>query len=283
MANIPAVSTSPISFVDGNGKQYSIPLVFIAYASGVPTVVNWPSWNGLSSALQGSITTWLGVLDAQGFITPLPPPAAGPAFTVAAVATGAVGNDITINFNSTDATTGALNVTVSTTQTYTGLNYAADAANSIEQVLGTSATNGTQPGLAYVSTAPTSAPTVTSNPVAFVIPAGGTVYEFAVPNTNGVLTASNDSTNADAGLITAAIANVNSTAGTFDLTLAWIKNVPSVTTANLTSSFAYLITVTAPPSGFGPMPATPSTITLSGGANPAATPAASASATVISG
>jgi hypothetical protein len=285
MANIFAVSSAPISFVDGNGKQYSIPLSFISYASaaGAPTVSpNWPSWSRLSSTLQQAITTWLGVLNTQGFITPAPPSPASPAFTATAAAVGSTGNDISIMFNSQNAD-GSLNVTVSTTQKYSGLNYASGAANSIEQVLGTTATNGAEPGLAFVSTVPTAAPTATANPVSFTILGGGTNYELDLPGSNGVLTASANPTNADAGLITAAVSNVNSSAGTFDLTLSWSKTVASVTPAAMQSNFGYLISVAAPVGGFGPTPAAPSGITLAGGADATSALAVAASATVISG
>jgi hypothetical protein len=281
MANISALGSAPVSFLDANGKQYFIPLAWISYTSATasPAVASgWPGWGtAFALAQQSSVATWVGLLATEGFINPAPVPPALPAFTIAAKAVGAAGNDITISFNSQN-TDGSLNVTVSTTQIYTGLDYDPGNTNSIEELLGTSAINGTQPGLAYVGTKLTTAPAV-AGATRFTQPGGVGSFQFSL-GTAGVLLPAKNPTSSDAGLITATIANV--VGNTFDLTLAWSKTVASVTPATLGSNFDYLITVTAPASGFGGAPAVPSTVTLVGGANASSNPAIAASATVIS-
>jgi hypothetical protein len=290
MTTIAALGSGPVGFVDANGKQYSIPLSFISYSSaaGTPAISSsWPGWNPApaptspAQSEQSVIGNWVSLLGTLGLISPAPLPPASPSFTVTAASPGSAGNDITINFTTLN-NDGTLNVTVSTTQVYKGLNYDAAAANAIETVLGTTPSNGTAPGLAYVSGTPNAVPNATSGAVNFTANAG--TYEFDLPGTtSGVLTASNNPTSADAGLITAAISNVNTTDGTFDLTLSWSKPATSVTPATLGSQFSYLITVAAPSGGFGPAPAVPSSVTLVGGANASSSAAAAASATVISG
>jgi hypothetical protein len=281
MANISALGSAPVSFLDANGKQYFIPLAWISYtsATGSPAVAPlWPGWGTTAASAQKSaVATWVGLLATEGFINPAPVPPALPAFTITAHAVGATGNDITISLNSQNPD-GSLNVTVSTTQIYTGLNYDPAKTNSIEELLGTNATNGTQPGLAYVGTKLTAVPAA-AGATKFTQPGAGKPFQFLL-GTGGVLLPTNSPTDNDAGLITATIANV--VGDTFDLTLAWSKTVTNVTPATLGSSFAYLITVKAPASGFGSTPAVPSTVTLVGGANASSNPAIAASATVIS-
>ena len=284
MANISALGGGPISFVDAYGKQYSIPLCFVSYASATGAPVVASSWGGWTlpnaNALQTNINGWLSMEATLGFILPAPVPPALPAFTITAVAQGSTGNDITIAFNSQN-TDGSLNVTVSTTQFYPGLNFTSGDPQNIETVLGTTAGGGSEPGLAFVSTPPAGAtplPTATTGAVGFSLV--GADYVFDLPGTAAVLTASDDTT--DAQHITATIGNIQSGPSTFDLTLSWSKTVTNVTPATLGSNFSYLISVAAPPAGFGAIPPVPSSITLVGGADTSSSAAAKATATVIS-
>jgi hypothetical protein len=229
MANIPAQGSAPVSFVDTYGNQYSIPLPWVSYPSqtGTPTVAaSWPGWAApLAQAQQAAVAASLTGLATQGLITAPLVPAALPSIVITAQTPGLIGNDISVTFNSVNPD-GSLNVTVSTTQKYPGLTYATGQPNYIETVLGSSTP---APGLAYVDTPPAGLPTATSAPVAFTQPSSppNSPYQFELPGTNGILFASNNPTSSDAGLITAAIANVDTTAETFDLTLAWSKTSPA--------------------------------------------------------
>ncbi len=286
MANISALGSGPVSFLDGNGKQYSIPLMFISYpsATGAPAVAsNWPGW-GAAPALaeQSVVNNWVGLLGTLGFMEPAPLPPALPSFIITANTPGVAGNAITVEFVSQD-TSGNLTVTVSTTQTYTGLTYTGTPTSTlIQTVLGSATSSSTQP-LAYVSADSTTLPTATSGPVAFAAPSAGANYVFDF-GTHGELTANYQPTNSDAQYLSASISNVNSTAESFDLTLSWSKTVTGLTPATLGAAFSYLINVAPPPGGtYGTNPTVPSTIVLVGGAaaSGSAAPIA-ASATVIS-
>jgi hypothetical protein len=274
MASSPAIGSAPISFVDGKGRQYSMPLSFISFASAgaAPDVSSWLGWAG-ASAEQAAITQWVATLVAQNLITPLNVPAPALLFTLTAASPGAAGNDITVKFNSVNQD-GSLNVTVSTQQVYSNL-----TVSSVETVLGLTASGGTNPVLAYVS-----APFTTLPPNMAVTPFTATPpapYGLTIPGSgNGALTASYMNTNAQAAYITAEITASDPVNEVFTLTLAWTNTVSSVTPATLGSAFSYLLNVTPGP-GTG-MPAVPSTVTLVGGAAPSSSPAVAASAPVLS-
>lgn len=274
MASSPALGNAPISFVDGSGKQYSMPLSFITFATAgsPPDLSSWPGWTGMP-AEQAAITQWVSTLVAQNLVTPQTVPAPALLFTLAAASPGVAGNDITVKFNAVN-TDGSLNVTVSTTQVYPNL-----TTSSVETVLGLTATGGTAPGLAYVS-----APFLTLPPnmaATQFAPTPAGPYGLTIPGTgNGALTASNPSTSSDAAYITAAITASDPVNEVFTLTLGWTNTVSSVTAANLGSAFSYLLTVTLGP-GTG-TPAIPSSVTLVGGAAASSSPAVAASAPVLS-
>jgi hypothetical protein len=171
-----------------------------------------------------------------------------------------------------------MDVTVTVAQVYPGLSY-----TSIATVLGSTAANGTQPGLAYVSTPMTGMPP-SAGVFAFTAAAAGDPFECALAP-GGVLSPSNSPTDTDAGLITAAISAIDLTVipNSFTLTLAWTKSATNVALSALGAEFGYVLTVSPPAGGFGPVPAAGSSIALIGGTDPSATPATSAGATVISG
>lgn len=264
MTTIPALGGGPLTFVDATGKQFSIPLLFVTFPTAPGTPV-------LGGPLAGNLeaTTWLSYLNQQGLVTAGSSPTNPPAFSIAARDAGSAGNDITIAFSNIQLDTAnpsqtKLDVTVATTQTYPGLTTA-----SIVTLLGTAPLAGSQPGLAYVGTPPTALPAATSAAAAFT----GSPLAYAIPGTDGILLATHatPAEAADAALLTGAIAAA--TAAKFTLVLAWTKTAAGVALADLNATFAYLISVTAPPGpgGFAHPPAA-GTVTLQGGSDPTSTP-----------
>lgn len=282
MASLQAQGGAPVSFLDANGVQYSIPLALITFpsATGTPTAAAWLS--AQPAALQPLVNAWLQSLAGQGLLTASAVPAAPPAFSIAARDPGFAGNDITVTFANvvpnvaTPAQTVA-DVTVSTTQVYNGLTLA-----TIATVLGTTAGGGTQPGLAYVSnvnTVATALPVATTAPENF--PATPTPVQLAIAAASGnAFTLIACHQEADASRLQASISNVDTTRNSFTLTLTWSKFAAAVPLASLSTQFGYVLTVTPPQGGFAYPPAAGST-TLLGGTN--ATPATVAQAVVVAG
>lgn len=278
MANTSSLGGGPISFVDGDGIQYAIPLPWVSFPpppAVAPDASFWPGWLGAAGSQKTSIGTWITGLGTQGLLSTGAAPPNPPAFSIAALAPGAGGNDITMAFTAVHAD-GTMDVTVTVQQVYPGLTY-----TSIATVLGTTAANGTEPGLAYLSAVLTGLPAAGVLP--FTAAAAGDPFECAVAP-GGVLSPSNDPTNVDAGLITAAISAVDTVVipNSFTLTMAWSKSATNVALSALGTAFGYVLKVNAPASGFGPLPAAGSSVTLLGGTDPSATPATNAGATVIS-
>jgi hypothetical protein len=278
------VGGSPVSFVDGNGKQFSVPLTYISFpaAGGAPVLASWPGWGTGASATQdaASFAAWVTSLVGQSILESgaVPPPP--PAFTVAAAHPGSTGNDITVSFGAVTpgatpaATTVA--VTVSTQQVYALT--LSDPVTGIAAMIGTAPGGGSKPGLAYLATPPTQLPSD-----APASPFSGSPAQWSlVGSGGGLLQATVDG--ADAAHIMASITGAQGAA--FTLTLTWSKTQTVALTA-LTGAgnpFAYLVTFTAPPGGIVNPPAAQSSITLLGGADPATTtsPATTAQATVVS-
>ncbi len=277
---------SPISFVDVNGTQYAIPLPWIIFGSAGPSSAGWPGWSGTGvptpAGLQPSqINSWLGTIAAQGLITAGAPPPNPPAFTVVARDPGSSGNDIVMTFSAIHPNTpnNTADVTVTATQIYAGL-----TITSIQAVLGTPTVPGSEPGLAVVGTPLATLPSATAptlfssdptNPPRFAVPSSG----------GGILLPAHDAATetADAGLIAASITSVAAGPGTFTLTLTWTKSVAGIPASALGGSFGYVLTVTPPAGGFGPLPAANTRVTLLGGTDHSNIVATAATATVISG
>jgi len=273
MANIPCLGGAPVSFIDASGNQYFIPLPYVSFpappAAAIPAIsAQWPGWLAAGAAAQqNTVNGWVGALAIEGYLAAGSPPAS-PAFALAARDAGSAGNDISITFgniapNTATPPSTTADVSVTTTQVYKGLTVA-----SVETVLGATALGGTQPGLAFVGSPFTTLPDAVSPAQNFVI--SGTNYEFAVPGSGGgILVPTNDATNPDAGLITVAITDIDTTAETFTLTLGWTKPAApplNVALSALASTFGYVLTVT-PPAGGYQLPPAAGTYTLVGGAD----------------
>jgi hypothetical protein len=282
MANLSSNGGSPITFVDAGGAQYSLPLTFVSFttAGGVPSVAGWPGWAGKAGPELAGITGWVAYLGGLGFLLPniTPPPAS--AFTISARDAGAAGDDIKITFgtvtpNSATPSATTVDVTVATSQIYNGLTIA-----TIGKILGTAPLGGSAPGLAYVTTPPTTLPTA-----AAAANFTGTPLQYELPGSGGILEPTHDAATeaADAALLQAAVSNVDSGAGTFTLTLSWSKTHSALPLNSLAATFAYLVTITPPTGGFVSAPAANSSVSLSGGIDPTLIPPSPAGITIAPG
>ncbi len=279
---------SPISFVDGNGAQYAIPLPWITFGSAGPSSATWPGWtgpagsganaSGPNGSLETNINNWLGAIAVQGLLTAGAPQPNPPAFTVAARDSGSTGNDIVMTFSAIHPNTpnNTADVTVTVTQIYAAL-----TITSIQTVLGTQTVRGSEPGLAVVGTPLASLPSATAPMLFSADPTNPPRFAVGV----GILLPTHDAATekADAGLIAASITSVAAAPGTFTLTLTWTKSVTGIPASALGASFGYVLTVTPPAGGFGPLPPANTSVTLLGGTDSSNIAATAATATVISG
>jgi hypothetical protein len=276
MATRPVLGGSPVSILDGSGKQLEIPLNLLSFGSSGVDASGWPGY----VANKPLVDAWLKSLVQRQLLRPGDAAAAAPALTIKARDKGSEGNTITVAFSNVsppaavpgDTTT---DVTVTVTQTWPGLTVA-----TIIDHLGTTATNGDQPGLAFLKNATVALPAVGS--AAF----SGAPTSWAPAKQDGsagpafTLNARNPD-DADGVAPRGKISAVNVGAGTFTLELSWQKSAAAVKLSNLGTVFAYVITVAAAGPAFAP-PA-PGLVTLIGGADASSSPAAAAQATVLAG
>jgi hypothetical protein len=283
MANLRVQGGAPVSICDSNGNQYVVPLSLLAFSPTGSLVAD--SWlNGLSSAHKATLSpllaAWLQNLAGQGLINPSAMSVSPPAFVAAARDLGSQGNNIKVVIanvapNGPVPSQTAVDVTISTTQTYAGL-----SLSSISGVLGTKTTAGTQPGLAQVSNVGTALPTATTAPLSF----GGTPAQLAVPAASGAaftLVPTHPETNAS--LVQVAISAVDTTKNVFTMTLTWTLSANQLALASLASEFGYLVSITPPAGGFA-YPPSAATYVLQGGTDAhSGIPATAAQAVVVAG
>ena len=273
MAKSPAIFSGPIEIMDvSSGKQVALPLSDVFFLG---TQIN----------AQGTIYTnnkkafddFLGHLVKTGAITAGPPPPTQPVMVVKAKTPGSSGNAVLLEFKNFD--TGAnpkFDAAVSETDTYTSLQ-----PDKVQTVLGSTASNGSRPGLVFV---PGTAPAATAIPKAGVYTlAGATAATADIPLNTGSGTAFKvqaKGDGADGALTSVEIKDVDTTASTFTLVATWKKAAAAkIAPADIGTTFAYEITV-APPQGAAAVgtPA-PGAFTLSGGADAGSSSAASATIT----
>jgi hypothetical protein len=277
MATRPVLGGSPISILDGSGKQLEIPLNLLSFGTGGVDASGWPGY----VANKPLVDAWLKSLVQRQLLRAGDAPAAAPALLIKARDKGSEGNTITIAFSNVSPPAPApgdttVDATVTVTQTWPDLT----VASIIEQI-GTTATNGSRPGLAILKNATVVLPAVGSGP--FVTGASTSWAPGKQDGTAGVaftLNARNPD-DADGVLPRGKISAVNLGAGTFTLELSWQKTALGVKLNKLGDAFAYVITVAAAGSGFAP-PA-PGLVTLIGGSDATASPATNAQATVLAG
>ena len=282
MVNIPALGGSPVAFTDINGNQREIPLSQLYFDTHGINATNWPPYY----SYKPTVDSWLAYLVAQGLLVPGTQPAGKPALVIAAREAGAAGNAVTVTFaNPTpnaDPKAATVDVTVTARQSWSLL-----TATSLETVLGTGPTTGTQPGLVFL-TGP--APAAGTIPVEGTVKATGSPAEFAIPKqgdgTAFTLEAlfNSDADAADAALLTVTVADVDAALGSFSLIVDWTKSQKAVSLDDLLNKnpFAFLVSFAAPDGGLiGPPNA--GTIALQGGADTSPTGALTATATALMG
>ena len=273
MASYQALGTGPVTFLDGNQSQKSIPLSAIYFDGSSPNATLWPEWT-TTPANQGLITALLTQLVQQGLLVPGPTPVSQPALTITAAEPGAPGNSIQVKFSSPNTSVNPPTITaeVSAIETYPGLTLA-----TLEAALGNSAATAT--GVIFLSGGPTAVmPVAQSNPIT----AGGTLNIVDATSTTVFTVEAVDQVPLanDTG-IQLAVSAVTATA--FTLTASWDSGPKVVTMAELTNPaqnpFQTLVSFTAPTNG--PLPAA-GTLVLLGGAPATSSPPAAASVVALS-
>jgi hypothetical protein len=274
MASYQAVGTGPVAFVDGNMKQWEIPLSAIYFDSNGVQGSGWAGYVLNNSIVDAVLKQCV----EEGLLTPGTQAPAPVAFTMTAVNAGTEGNQITVTFSNPQAAPapGTVTVEVSVTEVYSGLTPA-----TVGNVLGTTAAPGS--GLVFVSAS-------TSNmPVAFTGTLKGVAsFDCVVPDAGGdaggAFTVAAASQSADAANIQIQVQPDTPPAQTFTLTAVWSKTAANIAVETLgsgaTNPFAAQVTfggITAA----SPLPAA-GTITLQGGAGATSSAAVAATASVSS-
>jgi hypothetical protein len=268
-----ALATGPVSFLDANSNQQEIPLSAISFGPNGPDASSWSNYPANSALIQ----QLLQQLVQQGLLTPDLKVAPSAALSITATEAGTTGNVIQVTISNVSTTANTMTVAVSATEVYPGLTTA-----TIGDVLGTSA--ATANGLVYLQSNNNQPPANFSQSTS-----SGPGFTYAVPEaadstkTAFTVAAVDSADAADAANISVSVAPDPSPATTFTLTASWAKSVANVTLATLTTAatnpFGLLVTFTVPPGGSLPAPGT---VTLQGGATASSTPAAPATATVLS-
>jgi hypothetical protein len=266
-----ALATGPVSFLDANSNQQEIPLSAISFGLNGPDASTWPNYAANSALIQ----QLLQQLVNQGLLTPDVQAAPSAALTIIANEAGTTGNVIQVTISNVSTSANTMTVAVSATEVYPGLTTA-----TLGDALGTSA--ATANGLVYLqSTNPQQPGNFTQST------SSGPDYTYAVPEpapstATAFTLAAVDSSDADAANISVSVVPDPTPATTFTITAGWTKSQDNVTVATLTNAatnpFGLLVNF-AP--GSGSLPA-PGTVTLQGGATANSTPAAKATATILS-
>jgi hypothetical protein len=275
MAKSPAIINGPVEVMEPNsGKLLSLPVSDIYFEDS-----QIKAQGSLYTANQSLFDAFLAHLVKSGAVTPGPQSPTKPVMVLKAKTAGSTGNTILAVFSNFDSGTNPkFDATVSETDTYLAL-----TPGTLQTILGTTASNGTRPGLVF---APGAAPASTAVPKAGVyamaITAPATAATVDIPLNSGAGTAFQLQAKADGadGALTAVeIKDVDATARSFTLVATWKKTpAAKVLPADLSSTFSYEIEVT-PPEGAAAV-GTPAagSVLLSGGADASA--AVKATATV---
>lgn len=256
MAAIGVIALGPVEFTDA-GDQFVIPLSLLSFDAMGALEIDWPHY----AAHKAVLDPWLAYLKRSGALRPAPQPPPAAALVITAAAPGSTGNDIAIEFSDVDETAGTLTATLTQRDEYAGLTPA-----TVAGVLGTTAKNGSRSGLIFVSSSggPTQ-PANGSYPLT-----GGPKYTADLSDAQGgkAFTVRSRADDSEAANTTVEISKADDPAapGTFTLTAVWRKQVTGIKPGDLQSSFAYEVTVDAPPGGQLLTPA-PGTITLRGGSD----------------
>lgn len=286
-----ALGNVPLEYTDANGKQISIPLSALKFTNGQLSVDSskWPTPSG-SATLPGFVTSMLTNLAQQGVIVPAPVPSPKPAMAVTAKDPGSAGNNIVLTFAVTtpnlDPTQVKFSMTVTETNTYTGLSLTPAAKTYVETVLGSDTVTSPSPGLAHVihaSLGATGTPALPS-PATFKVnnpPSPKARLDVKSTDATPKLLFTLEAKKAGKDGELTSVLSVGANAGDatlFDLSIQWTKQVNNLTLANVaanTGALSYEVAVAAPSSGIFSIPQANS-VQLSGGADGASPTAASA-------
>ena len=266
MADTPATAMGPLEFTD-EGRQFVIPLSALYFDSGALKTSS-PLYAKHKHALDG----WLNYLQSNGLVTPAPVAPPAPAMVITAADTGSTGNDIVISFSNVhedQSHNTVFDATLTHIDTYAGL-----AADTVADVLGTSPTNGSRPGLVYVSSGGTpTQPENGSYPMSGGPPAEVDISDGQSGTAFSLTTRSSDAESANT-VVEITAADDASNPDTFTLTARWAKSAVGIQASDLQTEFGTEITVAAPPGGQLEAPA-PGTVSLRGGSDAAGPTAAS--------
>jgi hypothetical protein len=281
MGNSPVLGNGPIRVTDqSTGQFFLVPLSAFQYASGssVPT-----GSGSLYQSHKTAIDAWLAELGLDGAIAPDTQPPPNMAITITAVRAGSMGNNVIVTFSaphpdSTDPSKTVFDATLTEVDTYSQI-----GVGDLQAQLGTSATNGTKPGLVYMPGSNPAMPGNTPAPVqlnskdgsnnyfAALMKADGTTEAFALNARGGSAT--------DGSLTTVEVRNADDAnhPNTFTLIVTWTKTV-TVAPADLASTskgLGYEITAAAADGGSLGYPL-PGRVALRGGADGSSPAAATA-------
>ncbi|HEY6390954.1 MAG TPA: hypothetical protein VIX89_06740 [Bryobacteraceae bacterium] len=275
MPRTPARFNGPIEFMDRDtGKQVSIPLSAV-YFDGSAVKAEGDIYNQYKAAADD----WLKYLASTGLLVADATPPAQPAMVISAASPGRNGNHIQITFSNftpdANPANTTFNVLVAETDTYTGLTLA-----TIQQVLGSVAGGGTDPGLVFV---PGATPAVMPG-VVTDLPLMGDPATVKLPDGHGgdSFSVTAKGTGPDGALTKVTIKDPNTGAGTFTLIANWSKPKSAIKVADIQTNFAYEIAVAAPATGTL-LPPAPGTVTLSGGADAESHAATKATTSLVTG
>src|ERR1044071_2246744 len=146
---MPVQGSGPFEFTDLKGNQASIPLGALEFAAGKLQVVgSWPPLSAYPGEQKDVIAAFLAdQLKGEIFSKP-PAVSARTAMVISAADNGVLGDEIEIKITTTpnaDPFEATFDVEAEQSETYTGLKF-----DTIADVLGTEADEGSKPGLAHV-------------------------------------------------------------------------------------------------------------------------------------
>ncbi len=256
MAKVSVLGGSPVTLVTDKGTQVSIPLSELSFNNGQLVTTDWSGW----ATYQAFADPRLKDLVGRGLLRPAPAPPAKPAMILKALDPGSTGNSIELAISKVVTATPAKNTTLEMTVTVVEVYDKVTKANIVD-ILGSTATNGSRPGMAFVSTAPSGALTVVAEKA----------FDTATKKWAGAtleLTAHRDPDGANTPLK----AKIETSDGAHKLTMTWTKTVPATTKLNdlVTAPlpFGHILEIQEPPDGWG-VP-TPGVYVLKGGSDVAA-------------
>jgi hypothetical protein len=267
MASYPVLGTGPVTYLDANQSQHSIPLSAITIGGGTASATQWPGW--AASPDQALITALLKQLVNQGLLTPGTVPAQ-PALTITAAMTGTVGNTITVTFSNPNLTVSPATIDVVVTETQMNSNLTLTGSTGLAATLGTSQPDAT--GLVFLdggvgnmpaplTSTPFTATTLKIMDATLPTPLVSFTLEAAVTDDTDL-----------------SVTVTNVTASTFTLTVVRTLTQNNVTLSTLTGAnpFSELVSFSAPPNGLTAQLPGPGSVTLVGGTAATALPAVAA-------